>query len=206
MQLQYLTTLFAIANAYSLCNKDRHPHAGKSVSAPLVPTSTTALNVNDTMVAVTVSGTIEVVDGCTFSAKNLVVEPSSVRGQWFGGAVGSTSDGIRLSADPITASSRPSTKEYKFITTAGSWVSYTDFQQFRLYDTVSKAVLATADLPISVGSNPASPPGSAPGAYPNDPKATGTAQAPKPTTTNGSIMSNMSVIWLTLVASIFSMI
>ncbi|KAJ2997576.1 hypothetical protein HDV02_005388 [Globomyces sp. JEL0801] len=178
MQLQYLTALFAIANAYSLCNKDRHPHA--------------ALNVNDTMVA--------------FSAKNLVVEPSSVRGQWFGGAVGSTSDGIRLSADPITASSRPSTKEYKFITTAGSWVSYTDFQQFRLYDTVSKAVLATADLPISVGSNPASPPGSAPGAYPNDPKATGTAQAPKPTTTNGSIMSNMSVIWLTLVASIFSMI
>jgi hypothetical protein len=56
-------------------------------------------------------------------------------------------DGFRLSPSVVTAGNSSASATYQFVTDAGAWMSYSDFNVFRLYDPVSQIVVATAALP-----------------------------------------------------------
>ncbi|KAJ3251503.1 hypothetical protein HK103_002371 [Boothiomyces macroporosus] len=79
---------------------------------------------------------------------------------WVGGKINgpaSGSDGITLSKVDVDSSSAG--KQFSFISTAGNFVSFKDFNQFRLFNLASKVVIATADITIGssvqvVGSAP----------------------------------------------------
>ncbi|KAJ3271368.1 hypothetical protein HDV01_006873 [Terramyces sp. JEL0728] len=78
---------------------------------------------------------------------------------WYGGSAGN-SDGIRLSnvtADPHVG---PFNYTFSFIqeycqsnNSVGSWASYNDFNQFRLFEVTTQSLIATADLPSSRSSD-----------------------------------------------------
>jgi hypothetical protein len=55
----------------------------------------------------------------------------------------------------VTTSTSQITRDFTFIMNAGSATSYVDFNQFRLYDPITKVVIGTADLPGN-GFKPAS--------------------------------------------------
>jgi len=91
-----------------------------------------------------------------------------VRGFSFGGIPNATWYGIqdpsskteigkRLIPDVISSTATPFTAKYSFIKSAGNWVSYKDFVQFRLYDPYTKAFIATADLKKKPAELPAAP-------------------------------------------------
>lgn len=79
---------------------------------------------------------------------------------WVGGKINgpaSGSDGITLSKVDVDSSSAG--KQFPFISTPGNFVSFKDFNQFRLFNLASKVVIATADITIGssvqvVGSAP----------------------------------------------------
>ncbi|KAJ3314709.1 hypothetical protein HDV04_005715 [Boothiomyces sp. JEL0838] len=145
----FLSALASSVAAYSLCNPTNYPYAGLSVTnIPILSTVTQSLTVGGKSVPVTVSGSISVVDGCNFATKDLAFSgPASIE---FVGRLASdtTGDGaVLLSTAQVSASSSPSSQTYTFVSTAGNWVSYNDFDIIELFDPVSKAVIGTATLP-----------------------------------------------------------
>jgi hypothetical protein len=140
------------AICYRLCNKDNYPFSGQSVVIPLIPSAAQTIVVNGVSVPVSVQGQIRIIDGCSFEVINFTLL-GSYSGVWFGGN-GTESDGYRLSTAPVISSQGSLNTTYQFITDAGSWVSYYDFTQFRLFEVNSLTLLATADLPPkTTGSN-----------------------------------------------------
>ena len=80
---------------------------------------------------------------------------------WYG-SLSSNPEGSRLSATPVTATTGPVSNTYEFIKDAGSWVSYKDFDTFKLM-TPDFSVLAIANLPANAVTGSTSVPnGSAP--------------------------------------------
>ena len=47
----------------------------------------------------------------------------------------------------MQSSTTPRSQQFSFILSAGAAVSYVDFNEFRLYDPISKVVIGTASLP-----------------------------------------------------------
>ena len=56
---------------------------------------------------------------------------------------------IRLVSLTFNSTATPRDSVLTFITSAGNYVSYTDFVQFRLFDPISQIVIGVADLPSS---------------------------------------------------------
>ncbi|KAI8927012.1 hypothetical protein BC831DRAFT_454187 [Entophlyctis helioformis] len=138
-----IVSLAATASAYSLCNAAVNPYANRTLSIPIVGARATGAN----NAPLTVSGTISVVDGCTFSINNLAF--SGVPAIVIFGGVPPDTNGVRLAAEKFTAPApgAPINRNVTFISTAGNWVSYTDFVQFRLFDEDNQLLVATADIP-----------------------------------------------------------
>jgi hypothetical protein len=183
--MQILPTLVLITSAlsYRRCDRERYPFAGQNVTVPIMTTATQVIQVNNVSVPVTVGGSIRVVDGCTFEVLNFTLS-GSFTGAWFGGN-GTDVNGYRLSSRPVASSQAPSTTRYEFIMNAGSWVSYFDFTQFRLFEVNSNAVIATADLPArpTTGSN-------------NSPTGSGSGEAPATTSGAERVLASLWFLML----------
>jgi hypothetical protein len=164
----------------------------------LVPSATRSINVDNVTVAVQVKGTIRVIDGCSFQVSDLTLlgPKSSV---WYGGN-GTAVDGIRLSEATIPESQAGYNETFTFIQTAGSWVAYEDFTQFRLFDVATLSLLATADLPSrSTNTSSTTLPNTGSGN-----STTGTSPtSPSPVTTNGSIRSFTPLAIVAIFVSLF---
>ena len=63
------------------------------------------------------------------------------------GEVGPDSPSVRLVNQVFNATTTPINQNYTFISSAGAAVSYSDFNQFRLYDPISQIVLGVATIP-----------------------------------------------------------
>lgn len=63
------------------------------------------------------------------------------------GEVGPDSPSVRLINQVFNATTTPINQNYTFITSAGAAVSYSDFNQFRLYDPISQIVIGVATIP-----------------------------------------------------------
>ena len=97
---------------------------------------------------VKVSGTLQIIDGCTFGVKNLVISGTDAESlSWFAGN-GSSHEGYRLASESVKPPTAPITQQWKFVSTPGSEVSYDDFNQFRLCDETSRTLLAVADITL----------------------------------------------------------
>lgn len=72
-----------------------------------------------------------------------------------GGVTGNPDSGI-LTDDTVFGNQNPlGVTTYKFRKSAGNWVSWTGFNEIRLYDPVTQTLIATAPLPAlgTSGSN-----------------------------------------------------
>ncbi|KAI8915741.1 hypothetical protein EDD86DRAFT_243723 [Gorgonomyces haynaldii] len=136
-----LFSLIGSAVAYSLCDTNNYPFANNKTVVQWVRGPTSTLTVNTTTTAVTVTGSVG------FQLLNTsFTGPTSAF--VYGGIKGSNV-GIKLSRTSIRGNL--TTVTLGFVTDAGAWVSYSDFNQFRLYDEATQILIATADLPLLPG-------------------------------------------------------
>ncbi|KAJ3270680.1 hypothetical protein HDV01_007504 [Terramyces sp. JEL0728] len=144
------SALAPLASAYSLCDPANYPYSGQSVANVPFLNLFKAQNivVNGQSVPVTVSGSVSIVDGCTFATNQLSFSgPASIEfvgrkaSDWFG------TSAVLLSTLQVDASSLPSSQSYKLISTPGNSVSYNDFDVIELYDPVSGVIIGSATLP-----------------------------------------------------------
>lgn len=66
--------------------------------------------------------------------------------KFYGGNVGNA-DGITLSDDNINPSAGAGSQTFKFRSVAGSPASFKDFNEFRIFDDVSKQLIGVATVP-----------------------------------------------------------
>jgi hypothetical protein len=149
--------LTAVA-AYRLCSETDYPYKGENVTVSLVQDASIGILVNGKMEQLSVSGSIEVVNGCSFKLVDFQIVPTSVQPSVFGAIRTNPNGAIRL-ADGTAQIGPPQT--FEFVKTPGSWVSYYDFDQFRLFDTVSQTLIATANLPKTMAGGSSTSPASA---------------------------------------------
>ncbi|KAI8830227.1 hypothetical protein BJ741DRAFT_620872 [Chytriomyces cf. hyalinus JEL632] len=93
------------------------------------------------------SGTLVVIDGCTFMIKGLTYTDSN-ESAWFAG-LGNDGEGIKLSADTPTASDNQDTKPFTLIRSIGASYSWKTINQVRLFEMTNQQLICTADLPSS---------------------------------------------------------
>lgn len=128
---------------YTKCDSKVYPFANSAtkVSAPIVQTA----SVTKSNSPITISGSVDVVDGCTFAVTNFRFLGAGET-YWYGAKKGAT-DGILLTEDFVYSGDVASNRTYKFRTTAGAEASYYDFSQFRLFEKYTNTLIAVADLP-----------------------------------------------------------
>ena len=123
--------------AYSLCDKQTFPKA-TSIECKVAETSS-IIKSNQT-VMFKVQGYIQIIDGCSFRS-NLSFSGSESP-FWYGGNTGNNT-AVRLSTDTVNSTGLQS---FSLISNAGSWVSYTDFNEFRLYDETYAVIVARCPI------------------------------------------------------------
>ncbi|KAI8832087.1 hypothetical protein BJ741DRAFT_615265 [Chytriomyces cf. hyalinus JEL632] len=102
------------------------------------------------------SGTLVVVDGCTFMIKGFTYTDSN-ESAWFAG-LGDDPDGVKLSADAPTASDNQDTKSFTLIRSIGASYTWKTITQVRLFEMTNQQLICTVDLPTTGSSaNNASP-------------------------------------------------
>ncbi|KAJ3254670.1 hypothetical protein HK103_007009 [Boothiomyces macroporosus] len=146
-----LLALVPLAASYSLCDKTNYPYSGQTVTVTLNPSPGT-ITFRNQSIDPAVSGSITIVDGCSFQLSKDFTMNSLLTCTWVGGKINGPkdgSDGLTLSNTQVTSASGGAV--FQFITSVGNYASYKDFNQFRLYHVASQNVIATAD--INVGSN-----------------------------------------------------
>lgn len=136
------------ALAYGLCDRTNYPYAGKNVSIPIVPTLTKSMTIDSVVHPITVSGTLHVIDGCSFEITNFKLDaPAAVKFYWHGAQGEIDLNGENLTRDsPVDSATTDAV--YQFVSTAGDAVRY-DFKQFNLYDPETRSVIAQAVLPVT---------------------------------------------------------
>ena len=171
------TLLITLAQAYSICSKTEYQYKGQNVSSPVQYSATRQFNLKGQTINVQISGTFEVVDGCAFKVTNLVLGGGNYTVGIYGGIIGSTATAVRLTEATLDSGAGPINRQFDFISAAGSAVSYSDFNQFRVFVPEAQALIGTADLPgkVTTGSPTPTP-------------STGTA--PQPTTGTGPAASD----------------
>ncbi|KAJ3270679.1 hypothetical protein HDV01_007503 [Terramyces sp. JEL0728] len=155
--LPLLFSLVPSIAAYSQCDPANYPYAGqKVVDIPFYTPGPVSVNINNSTVEVFVSGSMSIIDGCTFVTNNLSFNgPSYVK---FVGKKSTDSFGtnaVLVTTSVATQASSPSSQTYKLVSSAGNWVSYNDFDMVELFDPASGAVIGIATLPAK-GSTPIS--------------------------------------------------
>ncbi|KAJ3223095.1 hypothetical protein HDU81_009401 [Chytriomyces hyalinus] len=97
------------------------------------------------------SGTLVVVDGCTFMVKGFTYTDSN-ESAWFAG-LGDDPDGVKLSADAPTASDNQDTKPFTLIRSIGASYTWRTITQVRLFEMTNQQLICTVDLPSNGGSS-----------------------------------------------------
>ncbi|KAJ3309833.1 hypothetical protein HDV04_005612 [Boothiomyces sp. JEL0838] len=182
-----LSFLASIVASYSLCDKTNYPYAGQSISIKLVPT-VVGVQINNQTVQTGVSGSVSIVDGCDIQLSSDFTLSSGLTCYWYGGQINGPkdgSDGITLSTSPVTSGTAGAI--FPFVTSAGNFVSFKDFSQFRLFHKDSQTVIATADITAGVSTRVV---GSAPNATSTTSVATATANSAVATPTKNSAIQN----------------
>ncbi len=133
-----------LVSAYSLCDVSIYPYKQQQVSINVQPSATRSITVNNKSIPVQVSGKIRVVDGCTFQSDLTLTGPATPV-YWYGGNLTDKNTAYRLTslAQPVLSGNIT----FKFTDRAGESVSYTDFNEFRLFVVDSNEMIATASLP-----------------------------------------------------------
>ena len=182
----HLSLLLAtLVSSYSLCSRTDYQYKNQTTTSTFTNSATRQFQLQGQTINVQVSGTVEVVDGCSFKITNLVLSGGNYTASIFGGIIGSGQTAVRLTDGTITSSDKPQTQTFEFIQAAGSAVSYADFNQFRLFVIDAQAMIATADLPGKVTGNQSPSTGGTPAATrPTTPQA---SSVPTPTPTNGAV-------------------
>jgi hypothetical protein len=147
--LKFVTLLAASSLGYSICEPAIYPYSSEQIAIPLTQTVTKSIKSGNMTINIpSLTGIIQVVDGCSFSVSNLTLgEYPDLRFEWYGGFMDNAIDAISLSETPVLTGNGTTTQNFTFKRAAGSAVSFLDFNQFRLFETTTKSVLATADLP-----------------------------------------------------------
>ena len=173
--------LLSLAQGYQLCSRTDYPYKGQNISAPIQYSATRQFTLNGQTIQVQISGTVEVVDGCSFKVSNLVLGGGNYTASFFGGIIGSGATAVRLSDGTVTSGGAPINQQFEFITNAGAAVSYYDFNQLRFFVQEAQALIGTADLPGKV---------TAPGTVTTTTgaKPTTSTSNPAATTTSGAIL------------------
>jgi hypothetical protein len=143
--------LSASCLGYSICNPTVYPYSSEEIKISLVQTVTRTIRLgNLTITIAPISGSIQIEDGCTFTVNNLTLASyPQLNFQWYGGFKQNAIDAVSLSETAIVTGNgtTDTSQTFTFKRAAGSAVSFLDFDQFRLFETRSKSLLATADLP-----------------------------------------------------------
>ncbi|KAJ3230468.1 hypothetical protein HDU78_008300 [Chytriomyces hyalinus] len=102
------------------------------------------------------SGTLVVVDGCTFMIKGFTYTDSN-ESAWFAG-LGDDPEGVKLSADAPTASDNQDTKPFTLIRSIGASYTWKTITQVRLFEMTNQQLICTVDLPSTGSSANNAPP------------------------------------------------
>ncbi|KAJ3121007.1 hypothetical protein HK098_004070 [Nowakowskiella sp. JEL0407] len=136
-----ISLLITYASAYSICNKTNYIYKPDYV----VPIKQ-VYNIQ----GFTVSGNFVIGDGCTFKVTNFSMTGAPGGNKVYVYGSNGTADGYDLSFPSAEVENGVTNKDYTFTFSnqAGSEVSYTDFNQFNLFQTTGDLLLATGAIPI----------------------------------------------------------
>lgn len=156
--LSILAALAATTSAYSNCATAAYPYTGKTF-APIPFRAVAQTNPKAGNARVSVNGTIQIIDKCNYSLANVSFTGAPYV-KIYGGFIGSTM-GYTLNQEMLmnsTVSPAGTTKQFPFVSSAGDWVSYNDFNEFRVFDVTNNFLLAVADIPGGIPSPNTIPP------------------------------------------------
>ncbi|KAJ3060055.1 hypothetical protein HDU98_003919 [Podochytrium sp. JEL0797] len=85
------------------------------------------------------SGTVVVVDGCSFYVQDFTYSDPSTSA-WYAG-VGSGADGVVFSETPVTTSNATDSPTYQLKTVVGAAYAWTSITQLRLFDTANQQLI-----------------------------------------------------------------
>ncbi|KAJ3118681.1 hypothetical protein HDU96_010011 [Phlyctochytrium bullatum] len=138
------TAVLAQAPQINQCDKDKLPDgwvAGR-VTAELRQIS--FAQQNNPTAAVTCSGTIVIVDGCS----------NALQSAWYGGVVGLQNGqvvendmAVRFANEDVIPQNGGESRPYTLATTAGAAYSFFSINQIRVFDLTNRQVFCVADLP-----------------------------------------------------------
>jgi hypothetical protein len=131
-------------HSYGLCNANEYRFKGKKVSAPIQGTSTKSIVRNGETRLVTIGGTINVVNGCSFETKDIILD-GPFRVQLYGAQGEADPNAVLLTTEELRIPTKD--KVYTFIQTAGNWVNYDDFTQINFFDPDTKSIIVTNPSP-----------------------------------------------------------
>jgi hypothetical protein len=136
-----VASALSVVSAYSKCSPD-------DVKGPITIPLTKVLSTSP----IEISGSIEIIDGCTFKVTGFTFYNARTA-RWYGG-IGSAGDAITLSDATVNPSAGKGEQTFKFRDVVGAPVSFRDFNQFRLFDEESQVVIATAEVPSDLAVRP----------------------------------------------------
>jgi hypothetical protein len=193
-----LLFLTSAVSAYGLCSRTAHRFSANLPTVPIQATATRSITREGQVIPVTVSGSIRVIDGCSFAMEGVTISgPTSFA--IFGGTSESDNASVRLVTEDTSLANRtsPWNATYTFIQTAGNWVNFNDFTQFNLFDPTTNVVFGQARLPGQV-SQTATATGTAPGTRTTAPPAgVSTSAIPSPSVTSGVEHTTIGAIGIT---------
>ncbi|KAJ3121011.1 hypothetical protein HK098_004074 [Nowakowskiella sp. JEL0407] len=145
--LLLLLQINLLASSYSICSKS------VPVYTPNTVIPITQVYIIDTF---KVSGEIVIIDGCTYAIRSFTMtnSPNNTNPVWYGGN-GTEIAGYPLSNPPAIMENNATNKNFEFTFSNDTFtpVSYTDFNQFRLFAVESQTVLAVANISESAKYN-----------------------------------------------------
>jgi hypothetical protein len=130
-------------HSYGLCNANEYRFKGKKVSAPIQGTATKSIVRNGETRLVTIGGTINVLNGCSFETKDIILD-GPFRVQLYGAQGEADPNAVLLTTEELRIPTKD--KVYTFIQTAGNWVNYDDFTQINFFDPDTKSIIGIAVL------------------------------------------------------------
>ncbi|KAI9207658.1 uncharacterized protein BJ171DRAFT_596656 [Polychytrium aggregatum] len=175
----------------SVCSPSAMP-AGIIPNATLVSQSQSWVNNNQNII--TIYGTVEILDGCTFIVHNFTFlqAPESY---WYGGMVGNTS-AAQVVDTPVSSQLGPGdSPKFQLTTAAGRAVSFADFNELRLFVPASSQLVASAVIWKAVATSSAAAPATSSTLSPSG------SSAASPSTSAGFKTAISSQLWAFAVLS-----
>lgn len=132
---------------YSLCTAGSFPYQGRDIGALAITKAQQTFQGQNYQI----SGSIRIVDRCSFAIENLSYSgPANDTAVWYGSFVG-WANGISLTDNtPVSLNGTTARQVFTFTQRAGAPASYNDFNEFRLFTLGSNQVLARVPIPNGI--------------------------------------------------------